>query len=413
MTELGADGRLSENDIVSVVGIGADGWTGLSPAAQDTIRSAEVLLGSSRQLALIPDARADRVQWPSPMLPAINGLIAQHHGRAVCVLASGDPMFFGVGTTLTRGLGPDRVRVFPHPSSVSLACARLGWALDQVDIINLVGRPVELLHPAIQPNRRLLVLSSDGDTPAQVAALLTIRGYGESHLTVLQQIGGPCESSTNGTAMHWPSEQPSDSLNLIAVECHAENGAVLLPRSPGLPDDAFEHDGQLTKREVRAVTLALLAPVPGQLLWDVGAGAGSIGIEWMRTEPSCRAIAIESRPERVARIERNAASLGVPGLTIITGSAPDALANLEAPDAIFIGGGATAPGTIQTCWAALRSGGRLVVNAVTLDSEALLADWYRRLGGDLVRVSVNRASPLGSFTGWRALTPVMTWTVVK
>ncbi|MER5323912.1 precorrin-6y C5,15-methyltransferase (decarboxylating) subunit CbiE [Streptosporangium roseum] len=400
------------SDLVMVVGIGADGWAGLSAAARRELHAAEVLMGSARQLALVPEPTAERVAWPSPMLPALPALIASHRGRRVCVLASGDPMFHGIGTTLVRLLGTDRVRVLPHPSSASLACARLGWAVDRVEVVSVVTRPVESVHAAVHEGRRVLVLSADGRTPARVAALLAARGYGGSTMTVLERLGGAEERVISGTAGGWSLPVAHD-LNVVAVECRADAGTVPLPCVPGLPDEAFEHDGQLTKREVRAVTLSRLAPVPGELLWDVGAGAGSIAIEWMRGHPANRAVAVESHPERAARISRNATGLGVPGLHVVTGPAPAALAGLEPPDAVFIGGGVTVPGVVEECWEALRPGGRLVANAVTVESEAVLASWHGELGGDLVRLAVSRAAPVGGFTGWRPMMPVTTWTAIK
>ncbi|GLW12812.1 precorrin-6Y C5,15-methyltransferase [Microtetraspora sp. NBRC 13810] len=400
------------SEVINVVGIGADGWQGLSARAREEVLGAEVLLGGARQLGLVPGTGAERVTWPSPMLPALPRLLGEHAGRRVCVLASGDPMFFGVGATLARILGPERLRVHPHPSSLSLACARLGWPAEEVEVVSLVGRPDSLLHPAVLPGRRVLVLSADGGTPARVAALLTARGYGASPMTVLSGLGSAAEARLTGTAGGW-DHSGAPALNVVAVECLPDPGTAALPRVPGLPDDAFEHDGQLTKREVRAVTLSRLAPVPGELLWDVGAGAGSVAVEWMRTHPSCRAVAVESHPDRAARAARNAGALGVPGLEVVVGAAPGALAGLPAPDAVFVGGGATAPGLLDTCWDALRPGGRLVANAVTLESETVLAAWYGRHGGDLVRLTVGRASPVGGFTGWRTMMPVTIWSATK
>lgn len=395
-----------------VVGIGADGWDGLPPASRAEVERAEVLLGSARQLALVPStAAAERVPWPSPLSEALPSLLAEHAGRRVVVLASGDPMLSGIGTTLTRLLGADAVRVLPAPSSVSLACARLGWAVEDTTVVTLVGRPVELLHPHVQPGRRLLVLGSDGGTPAQIAALLAGRGFGGSTLTVLGDLGGPGESARTGTASSWSGSSPA--LAVTAVECAADPGTAPLPTTPGLPDDVYENDGQLTKSDLRAVTLARLAPAPGGMLWDVGAGAGSIGIEWMRAHPASRAVAVESAPERAERIARNAQRLGVPHLQVVTGRAPAALAGLPGPDAVFIGGGVTVPGLVAACWDALPSGGRLVANAVTVESEAVLAEWFARVGGDLVRIGVQHAEPVGRFTGWRPAMPVTIWSVGK
>ncbi|TCO55140.1 precorrin-6y C5,15-methyltransferase (decarboxylating) subunit CbiE [Actinocrispum wychmicini] len=382
---------------VTVVGIGADGWDGLTSEAQSAVLSCDVLMGSRRQLELVPThVQAVRVAWPSPMMPAVPALLAEHRDQAVCVLASGDPMFYGVGSKI----GP--ARVVPHVSSVSLACARLGWPVEDVHVI----RHVTELGAVVHPGRRLLVLSADADSPAAVADHLVSRGYGASELTVLSNLGGN-EGTVSCRAEEF--DGPVDPLNVVAVECR---GSSLLPNVPGLPDETFEHDGQLTKREVRAITLSRLVPVPGQLLWDVGAGAGSIAIEWCRTHPSCRAIAIEQSAERAERILRNAAALGVPKVSVVVGSAPDAL-DLEAPDAVFVGGGVTGPGMVERCWDALRPGGRLVVNAVTVQAEAVVARWHAELGGDLVRIAISRGSPVGGFTGWRPMMPVTVWTVSK
>jgi precorrin-6Y C5,15-methyltransferase (decarboxylating) len=376
------------------------------------VERAEVLLGSARQLGLVPpEVPAERVPWPSPLTEALPGLVGEHAGRAVVVLASGDPMLSGIGTTLTRLLGAGRVRVLPAPSSVSLACARLGWAVEDTEVVTLVGRPVELLHPHVQPGRRLLVLGSDGQTPAQVAALLAARGYGQSLLTVLGGLGGPDEEVRTGTAATW--SQPAPALVVTAVECRADRGTAPLPTTPGLPDGAYESDGQLTRSEVRAVTLSRLAAVPGQLLWDVGAGSGSIGIEWMRAHPTCRAVAVEAAAGRAERIARNATRLGVPYLRVVHGHAPEVLPRLGAPDAVFIGGGLTTPLLVDTCWDALPPGGRLVANAVTVEGEAVLAHWHARVGGELVRVEVSRAEPVGSFTGWKPAMPVTIWSVTR
>lgn len=393
---------------ITVVGIGADGWTGLTPAAHEAVAEAEVVFGSARQLALLPESDARRIAWPSPLLPAVEPLLAEHAGRRVCVLASGDPMLFGIGATLVRLLGADALRVLPHPSSVSLACARLGWPAEDVEVVSLVGRPVESL--LVLPDRRVMVLSAGGDTPARVAELLAARGFGPTAMTVFADLGGPGERRHDGVAATWPAE-PSGALNVIALDCRAAPGVTSLGRGPGLPDDAYEHDGQLTKREVRAVTLAALGPLPGQLLWDVGAGSGSVAIEWMRTHQSCRAVAVESRDDRIDRIARNAGMLGVPGLTVVHGKAPDALDGLPTPDAIFVGGGLTGDGVLEACWAALPEGGRLVANAVTLESEAVLTRWQATVGGTLTRIEISRAAPVGGYTGWKPMMPVTQWFV--
>ncbi|GIF10186.1 precorrin-6y C5,15-methyltransferase (decarboxylating) subunit CbiE [Actinoplanes teichomyceticus] len=394
--------------VVTVIGLGAGGWPDLSGTAQALLTDAEVVFGGPRQLALLPDATtARRVPWPSPMLPALPGLFESERDRRVCVLASGDPMFHGIGATLARILGPRRLRVLPHPSSVSLAAARLGWDLARTDVVSLVTDPVPAIGRALNPGRRILVLSAGAETPAAVAGYLTSRGYPGARLTVLEQLGGPGERLLSGTAGDW-AMPPGDPLNVIAVEC---GDGPPLAVAPGLPDAAYETDGQLTKREVRAVTLAALGPAPGRLLWDVGAGSGSIGIEWLRSHPACRAVAIESSAGRVATITANAAALGVPGLRVVHGRAPQALDGLPDPDTVFIGGGVTRDGVLDRCLAALRPGGRLVANAVTVESEAVLAAWYAKLGGELTRLTVQRGSPVGGFTGWRSLMPVTIWTL--
>ncbi|MEV8321954.1 precorrin-6y C5,15-methyltransferase (decarboxylating) subunit CbiE [Kitasatospora sp. NPDC056731] len=396
---------------ITVVGIGADGWPGLSTAGRAALRAAEVVVGGPRQLDLLPrdEVAAQRVPWPSPLRPAVPGLFAAHTDRRVAVLASGDPMFYGIGRTLAETVGAERLRVLPHPSSVSHACARLGWPLESTEVVSLVGRPLDTLALALNPGRRLLVLSADAATPAAVAALLTTRGYGAARLRVLEQLGGPAERRLDGTADGWP-HPPGDPLNVIAVDL---GDGPRNPLVPGLPDAAYESDGQLTKRHVRAATLAALAPSPGELLWDVGGGSGSIAVEWLRAHRDCQAVSIERDPVRAERIARNAAALGVPRLRVVTGPAPAALAELPAPDAVFIGGGLTATGLLDSCWAALRPGGRLVANTVTLESEALLTEWYRRHGGELVKLAVAHAVPVGGFTGWRQAMPVTQWSAVK
>ncbi|WP_406207271.1 precorrin-6y C5,15-methyltransferase (decarboxylating) subunit CbiE [Kitasatospora sp. NBC_01560] len=395
---------------ITVVGIGADGWPGLAPTSRAALHTAEVVIGGPRQLALLPDdVAATRIPWPSPLRPAVPGLLAEHAARRVAVLASGDPMFYGIGRTLAETVGAERLRVLPHPSSVSHACARLGWPVESTEVVSLVGRPLDGLALALHPGRRLLVLSADAATPAAVATLLTARGFGSARLRVLEQLGGPGERVLDGPADGWP-HPAGDPLNVIAVELGDGPRSSLVP---GLRDDAYESDGQLTKRHVRAATLATLAPAPGELLWDVGGGSGSIAIEWLRAHRDNRAVSVERDPVRAERIARNAASLGVPRLRVATGAAPAALAGLPTPDAVFVGGGLTAPGLLDACWAALPPGGRLVANTVTLESEALLTEWYRRHGGELLRLAVAHAVPVGGFTGWRQAMPVTQWSAVK
>ncbi|MEU9114656.1 precorrin-6y C5,15-methyltransferase (decarboxylating) subunit CbiE [Streptomyces sp. NPDC048483] len=399
---------------LSVVGLGADGWDGLPAGSRQALREAEVLIGGARQLALLPgECAGERVAWPSPLRPAVPGLLAAYAGRRICVLASGDPMFYGIGRTLNEVLGAPSLRVLPHPSSVSYACARLGWPVEETEVVTLVGRPAESLAGALYDGRRLLVLSAGAGTPAEVAGLLRARGFGPTRMRILEQLGGERERVSEGVAATWDRMPEADPLNVIALDCLREPDAPRLSLVPGLPDSAYEHDGQLTKRHIRAATLAALAPAPGELLWDVGGGSGSIAIEWLRAHRSCRAVSVERDAVRAERIGRNARSLGVPGLRVVTGPAPAALEGLPVPDAVFIGGGLTAPGLLDACWEALPPGGRIVANTVTLESEALLADRYRKHGGDLVRLAVAHAVPVGGFTGWRQAMPVTQWAAVK
>jgi len=388
---------------LTVVGIGEDGFKGLGRNARHALLSASRIVGGQRQLDLLPACiRGERQLWPSPF--SLEPLLSLR-GTPVCVLASGDPMLFGVGASLARQLPADELQVVSFPSSYSLAAARLGWALQDVVTLSVVARPIAALNAQLSSGVRLLVLSNDRHSPAAIAGLLRERGFGPSRLTVLEHLGGPLERRLDSTADDWSDPALAD-LNLLAIECRAAADTPQLSRLAGLPDSAFRHDGQLTKRDVRAITLARLAPVPGELLWDVGAGSGSIGIEWMRAHPSCRALAIEADDGRQQLIEYNRDVLGVPGLQLIRGSAPQALDGLERPDAVFIGGGVTREGVLQTCWERLKPGGRLVANAVTLQSEMTLMHWRQAHGGELTRIHIAQAQPLGEFDTWRQALPI-------
>ena len=395
---------------LTVVGIGEDGFKGLGKNARRALLGASRIFGGQRQLDLLPACiRGERQLWPSPF--SLDPVLALR-GEPVCVLASGDPMFFGVGASLARQVPDAEMLILPAPSSCSLAAARMGWPLQEVVTLSVVARPLAALNAQLFSGVRLLVLSNDGQSPAAVAALLRERGFGPSRLSVLEHLGGANERRINGVANDWNDPAVAD-LNLIAIECIAAPDTPRLSRLAGLPDSAFQHDGQLTKRDVRAITLARLAPVPGELLWDVGAGSGSIGIEWMRAHPSCRTLAIEADEGRQLLIEHNRDALGVPGLQLIRGSAPQALAGLELPDAIFIGGGVTREGVLDTCWAQLKPGGRLIANAVTLQSEVTLMTWRERHGGELTRIHVAQAQPLGEFDTWRQALPITLLDVTK
>jgi precorrin-6Y C5,15-methyltransferase (decarboxylating) len=397
---------------LSIVGIGEDGVDRLGETARRLVGEAEFVFGGKRHLALAEslingEARA----WPSPFsdgIETIRGL----RGRRVCVLASGDPFLHGVGATLARHVVPEEMDVVPAPSAFSLAAARLGWPLAEIDTVSLHGRTVAQLRPWLHPGRRILTLTSDASGPSDIAALLRNIGFGKSKLTVLEALGGPDERVLETTASGFDLSDVHP-LNLVAVEVEADADAPVLGLAPGLPDEMFEHDGQITKREIRAATLSALAPRRGELLWDIGAGSGSVAIEWMLLHPSLSAIAIEANAERAARVARNAESLGVPNLTIVEGAAPDALAALPSPDAIFVGGGGSRPGVMEAALAALKPGGRLVANAVTLEMEAVLLDLHASQGGALTRISLQRAERVGSMTGWRPAMPVTQWAWTK
>jgi precorrin-6Y C5,15-methyltransferase (decarboxylating) len=398
---------------LSIIGIGEDGVEGLSAGARGLIGAAEIVFGGKRHLGLAaPLIRGAARPWPSPFDNATDEVL-RHRGRQVCVLASGDPFLYGVGATLARTIEPREMLVLPAPSAFSLAAARLGWSLPHTALLSVHGRGLDLIRPHLQPGARLLVLTSDGDGPAALAKLLTSSGFGASRLTLLEALGGPREHTRTTTAAGFDLGAV-DALNTLAIAVEAAPGARIIARSSGLADHLFEHDGQITKREVRAVTLSSLAPRRGELLWDIGAGAGSVAIEWMLADPSfMRAIAIEERADRAARIGRNAAAFGVPSLDVVQGAAPAALAGLLPPDAIFIGGGAGDPGVLDAAIAMLRGGGRLVVNAVTLETEALLIARHATLGGELIRIAIARADSLGEKSGWRPAMPVTQWCWVK
>ena len=396
---------------LAIIGLGEDGLDALPATLRALIDNAEILVGGERHLAMIPDSAAERLTWRTPLIDSMADIEA-HRGRRVVVLATGDPMHYGIGVTLARHFAPEEMLILPTAGALSLVCARLRWPVAEIECLTLHGRPVEILRAYLAPGHRLVILSHDGTTPAAVAAELVAAGYGASEISVFEHMAGGKERRLDGHANVWPAEEIAD-LNSIAVICQGGSRAKRYFGAPGLRDRAFENDGQLTKREVRTLTVSALAPSPGALLWDIGAGAGSVAIEWMLGARGAEAIAIERDAERVARIARNAAALGVPGLKPVHGDAPDATELLPPPDAIFIGGGLTVPGMVETCWARLKPGGRLVVNAVSLESEALLSHWRAELGGNMVRINISRAKGVGTRTLWRPLTPVTQWAAIK
>ena len=398
---------------LSIVGIGEDGVDGLSATARGLVSAAEIVFGGKRHLGLAaPLIRGAARPWPNPFDGAAEE-VTNHRGRQICVLASGDPFHYGIGAVLARTIDAREMIVVPAPSAFSLAAARLGWPLAQTTLLSVHGRNLDLVRPHLQPGARILALTSDGDGPATLAQLLAQSGFGASRLTVLEALGGSRECVRTVTAAAFDLGTV-DALNTLAIEVEAAADARVIARSAGLADNLFEHDGQITKREVRAVTLSSLAPRRGELLWDIGAGAGSVAIEWMLADPLfMRAIAVEQRADRAARIRRNAAAFGVPPLEVLQAAAPAALANLPPPDVIFIGGGAGEPGVLEAAIAVLRPGGRLVVNAVTLETEALLIAQHAAFGGELIRIAISRAGAVGEKTGWRSAMPVTQWIWTK
>ena len=391
---------------VTIVGIGEDGIAGLTNSTRSVIASADILVGGERHLAMVETTGKTIILWQKPISKTIDE-IKNYTDRAVCVLASGDPMWYGIGKMILQAI-PEAL-VIPALSSFSLACSRLGWSMEDVDQLSLCGRPVSLLTSYLAPGRHLLVLGSDQNTVYQIGELLKQTNYDSSRLTILSNLGGEKERIISLSLSEARGEFPA--LSVIAIECLSNGLPLCRSRLPGLPDRAYRHDGQLTKSQVRAITLAALAPAPGELLWDIGAGCGSISIEWLRSHPLCRAIAIE--PTRIDYIAENAQALGVPHLQIVQGKAPEALDGLPTPQAIFIGGGITTPNLVEICWQSLPTYGRLIANAVTLESQALVYRWQQQLGGTLTRISIENAEPIGNFRIWKSQAPIVQWSVMK
>ncbi|MDI6027012.1 precorrin-6y C5,15-methyltransferase (decarboxylating) subunit CbiE [Corticibacterium sp. UT-5YL-CI-8] len=403
---------MSANPWLTIVGIGEDGISGLGDAAKQAIAEAAHVFGGKRHLALAESLITGQARpWPTPFDTAMTEVVSLR-GQSVVVLASGDPFLHGVGVTLSRHVLLDETLTLPAPSAFSLAASRLGWALQDIESVSLHGHAIDLVRPLLHPGTRIIALTSDAEAPEAIADLLVQAGFGASRLTLLEALGGAQERIRTALAEHFALEN-INPLNVLAIELESNQQARILPLASGLVDNLFEHDGQITKREIRAVTLSSLAPRRGELLWDIGAGSGSIGIEWMLSHPSLRAIAIEAHAERAARIRRNASQCGVPGLMLVEGKAPEVLSGLPSPDAIFIGGGGSDKGVMDAAIAALKPGRRLVANAVTLEMEAVLLTAHAQHGGELLRLAVSRASPVGSMTGWRSAMPVTQWVWVK
>jgi precorrin-6Y C5,15-methyltransferase (decarboxylating) len=396
---------------LSIVGIGEDGLDGLSAAARQLLAGAELVAGGRRHLALVAALGKPVLEWETPFAASIPKLLA-HRGKRVVALCSGDPFWYGAGSVIADAVPAAETVVVPVASTFAWAAARLRWRLDDTITLGLHARPIELLRPHLRTGARLIVLARDGAAPALIADYLIGLGFGPSRLTVLEALGGSSERIRATTAAEFALDDVRSPVAL-AIEAVAEPGARIIPRVAGLPDDLFKHDGQLTKREIRAVSLSALAPRGGELLWDVGAGSGAIGIEWLLAHPANRAIGIEAREDRLGSARANAQALGVPHYDLRLGTVPDALQGLPTPDAVFIGGGASRDGVVDAAWQALPKGGRLVVNSVTLETEAILIAWQARHGGALLRLSVERAGPVGGRTGWRPAMPVVQWSVIK
>ncbi len=396
---------------LTIVGMGEDGYDGLQASARQALHDAEVVVGSARLLALLPKLAAERQEWPQPFAAVVE-LIKPLTGRRTVVLATGDPLNYGVARKLLEFIPFAEMRIIPHLSAFSLAAARLGWSLPDCDTLTLHGRDAANIEPFIQPGARLIVLTADATTVTEVARRLAARGFGKSVITVLENMGGERERISSFAADSPPRQDFSD-LNTLAIACVASPDAKIFSRLAGLPDDAFIHDSQLTKREVRAATLAALAPAPGQLLWDVGAGCGSVAIEWMRAARGCEAIAFEANLERLRMIAENTDRLGAPRLKIVAGAAPASFAGHAAPDAVFIGGGLGDAGVFETAWAALKPGGGMVVNVVTLEGELHLVDLQEKHGGDLVRMEISNLTRVGPFRAMKPRMAVLQWRARK
>jgi precorrin-6B C5,15-methyltransferase / cobalt-precorrin-6B C5,C15-methyltransferase len=396
---------------LNIIGIGEEGWLGLSSKAQRAVKTAQHIIGSTRTLAMLPAVQATHHEWPQPFSAVVEQL-KPLQGHSTVILATGDPMNYGVARKILTFIPKSEVTITPHLSAFSLAASRMGWSLPDCDCFTIHGRPAANVETYIQPQARLLILTENETSVAEVCRRLIARGFENSVVTVLENLNGPREHTSTFTANAAPAREWSP-LNTLAVQCKASPHAKIWSRLAGLPDDAFVHDGKMTKREVRATTLAALAPCPDQLLWDVGAGCGSIGIEWMRSTRGCEAIAIEPLADRRTMIETNADQLGTPRLKIVPGVAPDVLTDLPAPDAIFIGGGIDHSGVFEACWQALKSGGNLVVNAVTLEGDRKLITLQELHGGDLVRIDVATLTHVGDLRALRPRMSVLQWRIRK
>ena len=395
---------------LNIVGIGEDGIAGLSSAAQEVLREAEVIVGGDRHHSLAPNIQAMRIAWPSPFDAMIDEILT-HKGRRIVVLVTGDPLWYSVGARILKAIPREEIRFFPQLSAFQWAACRMGWSLADLETVTVHGRAASQILPHLAPDAKMLVLTKDSSSPDTIAKLLCECGFAQSQMTVLAAMGGDCEQRFDGVADTWNHQVPD--FHTLAIHCRADVDARWYSRVGGLPDDAFIHDGQMTKRIVRSATLSALAPYPDALLWDIGAGCGSVAIEWMRASRGAMAIAVEHNIERIEMLRKNTIRLGVEKLVITEGKAPQALVGLKRPDAVFIGGALTQTEVFETCWEQLRPGGRLVANAVTIESEARLFDLQKLHGGDMSRLAVHQAEKVGRFNGWKPIMPVTQWMVIK
>lgn len=390
---------------MTLIGLGEDGLGGLTDASRKALAEAEVIFGGPRHLALC-DAGARGREWP---LPFSVEPVLEHRGRAVVVLASGDPFWHGVGGTLAQVLDPSEWRGFPAPSCMTLAAARLGWRLEEVTTMGLHAAPFEVLLPHLAEGARLICTLRDGAAPAALADYLTAQGFGTSRLTVMEALGGPREISREADAATFDL----DDIAAPVVVAIAVSGGAGISHAPGRDAALFAHDSQITKSPMRALTLAALAPRARELLWDVGAGSGSVSVEWCLAAPEARSIAIEPRESRCENIIENARRFGLAGrMRCVHGTAPDALADLPLPAAVFLGGGASED-VLQAIWHRITPGTRLVANAVALETQALLIRWHGMHGGQLLRIDLAQAAPLGTMQGWQPSRPQLQWSVTR
>lgn len=389
------------------MGLGEDGADGLPPASLKALQMAEVIMGAARHLALLPDTDAERVEWPVPFADGIDRL-AGFRGRPTVALASGDPFWYGAGSVFARHFAAPEWRALPAPSTFSHAAAQMGWPLETTLCLGLHAAPLTRLKPHLSPGVRALVLLRDGDAVAQLQSWLASEGFGDTQMIVMEALGGPRQRVTTLTAS--APQQPFAHPVCVALHVHGTGPVVTC--ASGLADAHFDHDGQITKRPVRALTLSALAPRPGELLWDLGAGSGSVSIEWLLSHPTTNAIAVESNPDRAARLQRNAAALGADRLQLRQAPSLDVLDSLATPDAVFIGGGLS-QALLEALWAVIPQGCRVVANAVTLEAEALLARWHSDQGGDLMRIELAQSKPLGSKRGWASAYPIVQWSAQK